>query len=131
MNLNAAQIEQITGKKAPLNLLDEVTELTMGQKITALKAVSSNESYFGGHFPGNPVMPGVLIIETFVQTAQVLQKDEHLVLQKIRNVRFRKMVRPGDLLTIEVARKQAEGQVFEAKALLGEKAACTAQLIFS
>lgn len=131
MNLNAAQIEQMTEQKAPLNLLDQVTELTMGQEITALKAVSMNESYFQGHFPGNPVMPGVLMIESFLEAGKVLLKNKHLVLKKIKNARFRKMVRPGDMLTIRLAQSKTQPSVFKAQALLNKEAACTAELIFS
>ncbi len=119
MVLNSTQIRQLTGHKAPLNLLDRVDRIVLEKKIVGIKNVSSNEIYFQGHFPANPVMPGVLIIETCMEAAQVLFKDKgQIKFKQIRKARFRQMVRPGDQLVIEVDRKDMSDLSCETKALL-------------
>ncbi|RVU70354.1 MULTISPECIES: 3-hydroxyacyl-ACP dehydratase FabZ family protein [Lactobacillus] len=125
--MNAAAISQLTGKSAPLSFLDEV-EASDEQSLTAKASVSMNENFFQGHFPGNPVMPGVLIIESLVQAVEVLT-HKHLKLQQVKKARFHKMVKPGDQLTIKVNRSQKDDG-FEAQALLGEELACSAKLYF-
>jgi 3-hydroxyacyl-[acyl-carrier-protein] dehydratase len=91
----------------PFLLLDGVTEHTMGQRIRGYKNVSANEPYFQGHFPGNPLMPGVLQLEAMAQLGSVLIKSvpgnegKLGVFAGIDNVRFRRMVRPGDRLDME------------------------------
>ena len=91
----------------PFLLVDRVLELEPGKRIVAVKNVSFNEPFFQGHFPGLPVMPGVLIVEAMAQTGAVLmlhdfaQRKEKLVyFAGIDAARFRRVVRPGDRLTI-------------------------------
>lgn len=130
MTVNAAEIEQLTGNKPLLSLLDRVLEIDPGKSLVGLKSVSANESYFNGHFPGNPVMPGVLIIQTCVEAIQVLNGAKwHRKLNEIKKARFRKMVKPGDQLEIKISKKDSE--VYEAKAMLNGDVACSVELLFS
>ena len=91
----------------PFLLVDRVIEIVPGRRIVAIKNVTFNEPFFQGHFPGLPVMPGVLIVEAMAQTGAVLmlhdfaQRKEKLVyFAGIDHARFRRVVRPGDRLTI-------------------------------
>ena len=91
----------------PFLLVDRVIEIVPGRRIVAIKNVTFNEPFFQGHFPGLPVMPGVLIVEAMAQTGAVLmlhdfaQRKEKLVyFAGIDEARFRRVVRPGDRLTI-------------------------------
>ena len=94
----------------PFILIDRIIKLVAGKELAALKNVTINEAYFQGHFPGIPVMPGVLIIEAMAQTGGVLfaemqkQKKKDLIFyfMGIDKVRFRKPVVPGDRLIMEV-----------------------------
>lgn len=100
----------------PFLLVDRVTELEPHQRIRALKNVTFNEPFFQGHFPGRPVMPGVLVIEAMAQAGGLLtqlsaSKDHHkegqlFYLVKVDNCRFNRMVVPGDQLDIEVKVKR-------------------------
>ena len=92
----------------PFLLLDGILQCKPGETISAVKNVSFNEPYFLGHFPGHPVMPGVLIVETMAQAAGVLiwesvppeERDFTLYLAAVERARFRYPVRPGDRLTV-------------------------------
>lgn len=131
MTLNAVQIGRLTGYKQSLNLLDQVIELKENETLVAKKSVSMNESFFKGHFPGNPVMPGVLIIQTMVEAAEVLfNKTGKIQLAKIKKARFRQMVKPGDQLTIKITKKNKDGIICDAKAFLEDEVACSAKLEF-
>ena len=101
--------------------------------IKVLANLSSNEPFFRGHFPNNPVMPGVLIIESMVQASRALFTDQNqqINLSKIRKARFRKMVKPGDQLIIEIVKKDSTQNIFGAKAFVEDKLACSADLIFN
>lgn len=96
--------------RAPFLLIDRVLSVEAGRSVTAVKSVTFNEDYFVGHFPGHPVMPGVLIIEAIGQACGVLawetlQPDESrtniLYLVGIENARFKQPVRPGDQLVLK------------------------------
>jgi beta-hydroxyacyl-ACP dehydratase FabZ len=107
--LDSAAIQQILPHRYPFLLVDRIIELTPNVRIVGLKQVTVNESFFQGHFPGAPVMPGVLIVEALAQVGAVyalrqLEKpEEKLVLfSGIDNARFRHPVRPGDTLILEV-----------------------------
>lgn len=126
--LNTVQIQKITGRRANLALLDQVKEQTE-DSLVAVSSISGSEAFFQGHFPSNPVVPGVLIIETMAQACQVLLNDSRLSLAKIKRARFREMVRPGDQLLIKV--KQKAVNVFTTEAYLNEKVACNAELTFA
>lgn len=128
MPINAAEIQSKLNYKEPLMLLDQVSALTKGQQIIAQKSVSANEIYFQGHFPNNPVMPGVLLIESMVQAAQLMWDEPDLTLIKVKRGRFREMVKPGMQLTIKVTAK--EEYSCQAEVLIADKEACTADLEF-
>jgi 3-hydroxyacyl-[acyl-carrier-protein] dehydratase len=93
----------------PFLLVDRVVELERGRRAVGIKNVSGNEQFFQGHFPGNPIMPGVLIVEALAQVGAVaaLSADEHRgklgLFAGIDKVRFRRQVRPGDQLRLEVS----------------------------
>lgn len=136
--LNTTEIMDLIPNRYPILYIDKVDELIPGEKVVATKNVTINENYFQGHFPGNPVMPGVLIIETMAQTASILilkseqYKDKTAYLGEIKGAKFRKMVKPGDVVRFEVTmgkQKKNMGQV-DCTAYVGEKKACSAQLTF-
>src|ERR1700761_2006452 len=103
--LNIAAILAQLPHRYPFLLVDRVLECVTGERVVALKNVTFNEPFFSGHFPGRPVMPGVLIIEALAQAAGVLafrtvavvpDKDTRFYFVAIDNARFRKPVEPGD-----------------------------------
>ena len=106
--LDNNQIKDIIPQREPFLLIDEIEELIPGEKVTAIKHVRADEYYFEGHFPGNPIMPGVLIIEAMAQAgaAGVLSLEENkgrnAFFGGIDNARSRDMVVPGDTLRITV-----------------------------
>ena len=126
----------------PMLLVDRVEEIIPGKSIRAIKAVSFNESFFQGHFPGRPIMPGVLIIEALAQAAGILAVEsldlagtgKLVYFMAIEGAKFRSPVEPGCLLTLEVDLIQTRGRVckFAGRALLGDKLAaetlCTAMI---
>ncbi|MGP1354253.1 MAG: 3-hydroxyacyl-ACP dehydratase FabZ [Parasphingopyxis sp.] len=115
----------------PFLLVDRVAEIVPGESITALKAVSMNEEYFQGHFPGRPIMPGVLIIEAMAQAAAIMAVEELDLLESgklvyfmaIDGAKFRAPVEPGCLLTLKVsyAKKRFPVCKFAGKAYLDDK----------
>lgn len=106
--LDVRAIQQIIPHRYPILLVDRIVELEPGQRAVGLKNVSTNEWFFEGHFPGNPIMPGVLIVEALAQTGAVaaLSAEEFLgklgLFAGIDGVRFRRQVIPGDQLRLEV-----------------------------
>lgn len=117
----------------PLLLVDRVEELILDQRIAAIKAVTINEQFFQGHFPGRPIMPGVLIVEALAQAAGVLAVEslglagsgKLVYFMSIDGVKFRKPVEPGVLLRLEVEFVQKRSRVckFAGKAKLGDEIA--------
>ena len=115
-NYDIRAIMECLPHRYPLLLVDRIVELVPGEKITALKNVTINEPFFQGHFPGMPVMPGVLIVEAMAQAGGVLasvswpeEKEGSLMyFMGIDKVRFRKPVVPGDqlILDIQILRKR-------------------------
>ncbi|HTN15400.1 MAG TPA: 3-hydroxyacyl-ACP dehydratase FabZ [Sphingomonadaceae bacterium] len=118
----------------PLLLVDRVQSLTVGEEIHAIKAVSFNEQFFQGHFPGRPIMPGVLIIEALAQSAAILAIEtlelagsgKLVYFMAMEGVKFRTPVEPGCLLDLHVGFIQKRARVckFWGKAMLGDKLAC-------
>ena len=108
--LDINEIMEILPHRYPFLLVDRVLEVEYGKRIVAIKNVSMNEPFFQGHFPGHPVMPGVLIIESMAQVAAIMayrasgstSKDKVSYFMAIDNARFRKPVKPGDTLRIEI-----------------------------
>ncbi|MCL5069451.1 MAG: 3-hydroxyacyl-ACP dehydratase FabZ [Actinobacteria bacterium] len=106
--LNKEDIKKIIPHREPFLLIDEVLEVEPGKSIKAVKNVDESEYYFKGHFPGNPVMPGVLMIEAIAQAGAITvlllpeNKGKLVLFAGIDKARFKKIVRPGDKLEIEV-----------------------------
>jgi 3-hydroxyacyl-[acyl-carrier-protein] dehydratase len=109
--MDAMQILETLPHRYPFLLIDRISECIPGKAITAVKNISLNEAFFQGHFPGRPVMPGVLIIEAMAQAGGVLshvtlgnvEPKPLFFLAGVDNARFRQTVLPGDQLTIHVA----------------------------
>jgi 3-hydroxyacyl-[acyl-carrier-protein] dehydratase len=110
MIMGADRIMQLLPHRYPFLLIDKIVDVVAGESITAVKNVTINEPYFTGHFPGNPVMPGVLIIEAMAQaggvlshvTAGSIEPKPLYYLVAVDEARFRKPVVPGDQLVITV-----------------------------
>lgn len=112
--IDVTKIQTLIPHRYPFLLVDRVTELEPHKRIVAHKCVSINEPFFQGHFPGHPVMPGVLIIEALAQAGGLLSQLSHeriagdklFYLVKIDNARFSRMVVPGDVLELHVELKR-------------------------
>lgn len=122
----------------PFLLIDRVLECQPGESIRALKNVTYNEPFFPGHFPEQPVMPGVLIIEALAQAGLVLghrtveaEGGTIVYFAGINKARFKRRVVPGDQLTLDVTIGQAKRRIwrFDAEAWVGDELACSAQLM--
>ncbi|WP_373088431.1 3-hydroxyacyl-ACP dehydratase FabZ [Sneathiella sp.] len=104
----------------PLLLVDRLINIVPGKSATGIKNVTMNEPQFQGHFPGRPIMPGVMIVESMAQTAGVLviktlgadSQGRHVLFMSIDNARFRRPVTPGDTMHVEVTVKQRRGDVW-------------------
>ena len=120
--LDRAAIEAILPHREPFLLIDEVLELEPGERVVALKRVRDNEWYLRGHFPGRPIMPGVLIVEAMAQTGAiaVLSEEENrgriALFAGIDDTRFKRIVEPGDVLQLECTLEQVRGPIGKGKA---------------
>jgi 3-hydroxyacyl-[acyl-carrier-protein] dehydratase len=121
--LDAAEIMRILPHRYPFLLVDRVVELEPGSRAVAIKQVSANEPQFTGHFPGRPIMPGVLMVEALAQTAgiAVLTLEEYRgkigLFAGIDECRFRRLVVPGDTLRLEVTVEKLRGMFGRVKAV--------------
>lgn len=115
----------------PMLLIDRIIDVIIAESCTGVKNVSANEPYFQGHFPGHPIMPGVLIIEAMAQTSATLvvhslegvSCETHIVyFMSIESARFRKPVLPGDQLHIKVKKEKQRGDIwkFRGEAYVGD-----------
>jgi len=108
--------------REPFLLIDEVLELVPGERVVALKRVREDEWYLRGHFPGRPVMPGVLIVEAMAQTGAVavLSEEENrgrlALFAGIDDTRFKRIVEPGDELQLECTLEQVRGPIGKGRA---------------
>jgi 3-hydroxyacyl-[acyl-carrier-protein] dehydratase len=134
-----AQIEQILPHRDPFLLIDEVVELEPGKRVVALRAVRAEDPWFAGHFPGRPVMPGVLIVEAMAQTGAVAVLFEEANRGKIAffagidDCRFKRVVEPGDTLTLTCEIDEKRGPIGRGKATayVGEALAARGTLTFA
>ncbi len=137
--LNKEEIEKIIPQRDPFLMIDEVEEYVPGESAIAYKYVNEKEWYFKGHFPGNPIMPGVLITEALAQTGAVAilsmeeNKGKNALFGGIDKLKFKKMVVPGDTLKLEVKIIKRKGPigVGEAIATVDSKIAAKGELTFA
>lgn len=117
MQLSNTQIQEILPHRYPFLMVDKITECQPGSYAKGIKCVSANEMQFMGHFPGHPVMPGVLIIEALAQVGAVAllteeeNKDKLAFFGGIKNARFKRQVEPGDVLELECKLTSRKGPV--------------------
>lgn len=112
-------IQKILPHRYPILLVDKIVHLEMDKKVIGVKSVTFNEPFFQGHFPGQPIMPGVLIVEAMAQTGGILMlnsipnyEEKIVVFMQINNVKFRKQVVPGDQLYFEVEMINRKSKIF-------------------
>lgn len=136
--MDIKEIMEIIPHRHPFLLIDRVLEVEEGKKITALKNVSMNEAFFQGHFPKEPVMPGVLIIEAMAQAGVVAilkmdgYKGKTAYFGAINNAKFRDKVVPGDTLRLEVeiVKLKKVAGIGKGTAYVGDKKVAEAELTF-
>lgn len=136
---NTQEIMEILPHRHPFLLIDTIEELESGVRAVGRKNVTFNEPYFAGHFPGNPVMPGVLILEALAQTGAVAilslpeNRGKTAYFAGIDKAKFKQMVRPGDTLKLETTIIRSKGPVGvgEAIATVNGKLAAKAELTFA
>lgn len=137
--LDIGGIMELLPHRYPFLLVDRVLELEAGKRLAAIKNVSCNEPFFMGHWPGRPIMPGVLILEALAQAAGILiaqqfAPSEHVaMIASIDDVKLRRRVTPGDQLTLEIGAYRARSRLVEASgvARVGEQVAAEAKLRFA
>ncbi len=137
--LDINEIMQILPHRYPFLLVDRITEMEPGKRIVGLKNVTINEPFFPGHFPGHPVMPGVLIIEAMAQVGGILAylssdeatRSKVTYFMGIDNARFRKPVSPGDQLRLELVVTMHRRGIwgFNGKAFVEDKLVAEADLM--
>lgn len=123
--------------RPPFLMIDRAEHYLPGRSLVGIKCVTINEPFFVGHFPGSPVMPGVLIIEAMAQTGGLLMSKSWnadtsgkiILFMSVDNCRFRLPVRPGDVLRLDVHVQRSRANVvkFSGRALVGEKLAAEAE----
>ncbi len=137
--MDVTEIKSFLAHRYPFLLVDRVIDLKVGESIVALKNVTNNEPFFNGHFPGNPIMPGVLIIEALAQATGLLSfktlsdmpsEDILFMLVGVDNVKFKKPVVPGDQLELraELTRHKGNFWLFDTGAFVAGKQVASAQI---
>ena len=139
MLMNKEQIKEVLPHREPFLLVDQVEEMEVGKSIVATKFVTEDEYYFQGHFPGRPIMPGVLIVESLAQAGGIVvlympeNKGKLAVFGAIKNAKFKKQVVPGDTLTLKVTmdRLRTSSGTGHAEAYVGDVLACKCEILFA
>jgi 3-hydroxyacyl-[acyl-carrier-protein] dehydratase len=137
--LDAREIQRIIPHRYPFLLIDRVLEIEPGKRIVGLKNVTADEPFFQGHFPGNPVMPGVLIVEALAQAGAVLllaqpeERGKLPLFAGIDGLKFRRQVVPGDQLRLEVEFTLRRGPIGKgrARATVDDQLAVEGELTFA
>lgn len=137
--LDSQEIQQILPHRYPFLLVDRIVEMEEGIRAVGIKNVTINEEFFNGHFPGYPVMPGVLIVEALAQVGGVamLAKEENkgklALFAGIDKCRFKRQVKPGDQLRLEVEIIRLKGSIGKGKgvATVDGELVCEAELMFA
>lgn len=137
--LDVEQIKEIIPHRYPFLLVDKVIEQEEGKRIVGIKNVTINEPFFAGHFPEYPVMPGVLILEALAQVGAiaVLSKEENKgkigFLAGVDKCRFKRQVKPGDQLRLEIEIIRMKGAIGKGKgiATVDGEVACEAEIMFA
>ncbi len=138
-SVDILRIQELIPHRYPFLMIDRVEDIVLGERATGIKNVTVNEPHFPGHFPQQPVMPGVLIIEAMAQTAAVLvvltmgkQAEGKLVyFMTIDEARFRKPVTPGDQVKIHVVKERSRGNVWRFKGEAKVGGVLVAEAIYS
>ncbi|MEJ6594348.1 3-hydroxyacyl-ACP dehydratase FabZ [Parasphingorhabdus sp.] len=136
LNYDVTKVMAVLPHRYPMLLVDRVEELVKNESIRAIKAVTMNEGFFQGHFPGRPIMPGVMIVEALAQAAGVLAMESFdmvgsgklVYFMAIDGAKFRQPVEPGCLLSLNVKFEQKRARVckFSGRAMIGDKLAAEA-----
>lgn len=137
--LDINEIQEIIPHRYPFLLVDRILEVEEGVRAVGVKNVSMNEPFFAGHFPGYPVMPGVLIVEALAQVGAVAilkaeaNRGKLAFFAGIDNFRFRGQVVPGDTLTLEMEITRLKGTVGKGNAVarVGDKVVAEGELMFA
>ncbi|AJK87954.1 MULTISPECIES: 3-hydroxyacyl-ACP dehydratase FabZ [Lysinibacillus] len=137
--LTSQQIQEILPHRYPFLLVDRIEELEEGKRAVGLKNVTINEEFFNGHFPQYPVMPGVLIVEALAQVSAVIMLTKEGnegrlgLLAGIDQCRFKKQVKPGDQLRLEVEITRVKGSIGKGKgiATVDGEMVCEMELVFA
>ncbi len=135
--LDVVEIQRILPHRYPILLVDRIVEMESDKRAVGIKNVTVNEEFFQGHFPGRPVMPGVLIVEALAQTAGILMGSDEgnagriPLFMGIDKARFRRQVVPGDQLRLEVEIIQQRRNVVRVmgRAFVGEERAAEAEIL--
>ncbi|MFS0645540.1 3-hydroxyacyl-ACP dehydratase FabZ [Siminovitchia sp. 179-K 8D1 HS] len=137
--LDINQIKEIIPHRYPFLLVDQILEVEEGKRAVGIKNVTANEDFFNGHFPHYPVMPGVLIVEALAQVGAVamLKKEENrgklAFFGGIDKCRFKRQVKPGDQLRLEVEMIRVKGTVGKGKgvAAVNNEIVCETEIMFA
>lgn len=137
--LSNVEIQKLIPHKYPFLLVDKVIEIEEGKRAVGIKNVTANEPFFQGHFPGNPIMPGVLIVEALAQVGCVVMlsleenKGKLGVFTGINDFRFRRQVIPGDVLKLEAEMIAIKRSIGKAKvtAYVEDKVAAEGEIMFA
>lgn len=136
--LNVNEIQELIPNRFPIYFIDKVTELIPGEHVTAVKNVTINEEVFQGHFPGEPVFPGVLIVESLAQAGSIPLlkldqfKNKTAYLGGLDKVKFRKKVVPGDqlILKVDIVKLREFAGIGKGVAYVDGKKVCEVEMTF-